>query len=66
MTKALANGLGKSIFLPNVPEFAIKLVLGEMAAITLESQYLLNDKIKKTGFEFELEKLEKALTAIYQ
>lgn len=58
LTKALAKSLGKSIYLPNVPEFAIKLVFGEMAAITLESQYLLNDKIKQTGFEFEFETVE--------
>ncbi len=65
LTKALAKSLNKSIFLPNVPEFAIKLVLGEMAAITLESQYLLNDKIKNTGFDFEFETLDKAFVAIY-
>ena len=61
LTKALAKSLGKSIFLPNVPEFAIKLVLGEMAAITLESQYLLNDKIKATGFVFEFEQIDETL-----
>ena len=61
LTKELAHVMGTSIFLPNVPKFAIKLVLGEMAAITLESQYLLNDKIKKTGFNFEFENVEDAL-----
>lgn len=65
LTNALAKSLGKSIFLPNVPEFAIKLVLGEMAAITLESQYLLNDKIKNTGFTFEFEQLDKALKDLF-
>lgn len=64
LTKALAASLGKSIFLPNVPKFAIKLILGEMAAITLESQFLRNDKIKNAGFEFEFEDLETALAEV--
>ena len=66
LTKALAHNLNRSIFLPNVPEFAIKLALGEMATITLESQFLLNDKIKDAGFVFEFENLEKALTHLFK
>ena len=65
LTKALAESIDKSLFLPNVPKFAIKLVLGEMAAITLESQYLLNDKIKNTGFEFEFENIDEALKDLF-
>ncbi len=65
ITKSLAAALDKSIFLPNVPEFAIKLVLGEMAAITLESQYLINDKIKETGFEFQFDTLESAFEDLF-
>lgn len=65
LTKMLASALGKSIYLPNVPEFAIKLVLGEMAAITLESQYLLNEKIKESGFDFKFDTLEKAFNDLF-
>ncbi|NNC70763.1 MAG: TIGR01777 family protein [Flavobacteriaceae bacterium] len=65
LTKALAQSLDKSIFLPNVPKFAIKLVLGEMAAITLESQYLLNDKIKSKGFDFKFDQLDHALGDLF-
>ena len=64
LTKEIANSLNKSIFLPNVPEFVIKLILGEMAAITLESQYLKNDKIKNTGFTFEFETIQKTLVNV--
>ena len=65
ITKSLAKALDKSIFLPNVPEFAIKLVLGEMAAITLESQYLINEKIKETGFEFQFDTLDSAFEDLF-
>ncbi len=65
LTKALAAALDKSIFLPNVPEFAIKLVLGEMAAITLESQYLINEKIKESGFDFNFDTLESAFDDLF-
>jgi len=41
------------------------LVLGEMAAITLESQYLINDKIKETGFEFQFDTLESAFEDLF-
>ena len=65
LTKVLAKSLGRSIFLPNVPAFAIKLVLGEMAAITLESQFLLNDRIKEIGFEFEFEEINQSLRDLF-
>ena len=61
MTRVIARQLKKSLFLPNVPTFMMKLILGEMSAIVLESQYLRNDKIKKDGFVFKYDTLEIAL-----
>lgn len=61
MTEVIARLLNKPLFLPNVPAFMMKLILGEMSAIVLESQYLKNDKIKKYGFVFEYDTIEKAL-----
>ena len=61
MTAVIARQLKKPLLLPNIPSFMMKLILGEMSAIVLESQFLKNDKIKKAGFEFEYDTIEKAL-----
>ncbi len=63
LIKEIATQLEKPFFLPNVPAFMMKLVLGEMAIIVLESQCLKNDKVKKEGFHFEYNTVEKALEA---
>jgi len=61
MTKAIAKQLKRKLWLPNVPAFMIKIILGEMADLVLESQYLKNEKIKSKGFDFEFETVEEAL-----
>ena len=61
MTKAIARRLKKTLWLPNIPSFVMKLILGEMSAIVLESQNLKNTKILNQGFTFKYDNLEKAL-----
>ncbi len=61
ITKEIAKQLEKPFILPNVPTFIMKLMLGEMSSIVLESQYLKNDKIKNAGFDFEYNTIEEAL-----
>ena len=61
MTKAIALQLKKPLWLPKIPAFVVKLLLGEMADLVLESQQVSNDTILETGFLFEYEKLEEAL-----
>lgn len=63
LTEAIGNQLNKAIWLPNVPAFVLKLVLGEMSTILLESQHLINDKIKGQGFQFKYEWIDDALEA---
>lgn len=65
MTNAVAKVLDKPLWLPNVPSFAMKLVLGEMAGIVLGGNYVLNDKIINNGYELQYSDLETALKAIY-
>ncbi|MFN4763283.1 TIGR01777 family oxidoreductase [Gillisia sp. Q332] len=57
----IAGRLNKSIWLPNVPAFALKLSLGEMSRALLASQRVSSDKIERTGFEFKYKNLPKAL-----
>lgn len=57
----VASKMGKSVWLPNVPAFAIKAVLGEMSRLVLSSQLVSSDKIEQTGYRFEYTNLAKAL-----
>ncbi len=60
-SKLLAKVLGKPYFAPNVPKLALKIIMGESAAIALHSTKVSSEKIQKAGFEFKFEKLETAL-----
>ncbi len=61
LTKTLAKIYGYSVWLPKVPAFILKLVLGEMSSIILKGKQVSPEKIKKLGFEFQFANLEKAL-----
>lgn len=60
-SKTLAKIYGYSIWLPNVPAFLLKIVLGEMAQIVLTGQRASSWKIENTGFHFQHKVLENAL-----
>ena len=60
-SKTLARIYGYSIWLPNVPEFVLKIALGELSKIVLTGRRVLSDKIEQTGFEFKYTNLEEAL-----
>ena len=64
MTKAIANTLKKPLWLPNIPAFVLKIIVGEMAAIVLGGSKVSADKIKTTGFKFQYDNLEAALENI--
>lgn len=65
-TKTLANVMNKSVFLPNVPAFALKIALGEMSSIALEGSAVSAEKIQKAGYHFEFPGLESALKNLIQ
>jgi uncharacterized protein len=60
-SKTLAKIFGYSIWLPNVPAFLLKLVMGEMSKIVLTGRRVASDKIEKTNFHFQYKNLEAAL-----
>lgn len=64
LSKSFAKAMKKTFFLPNVPVFALKMVLGEMSSILLVSQNLSAEKILETGFKFQHEKLEDAFSEL--
>lgn len=60
-SKTLAKILGYSIWLPNVPAFLLKMILGEMAQIILAGRRVSSSKIEETGFKFQFTNLKEAL-----
>lgn len=60
-SKTLAKIYGYSIWLPNVPSFILKLVLGEMSKIILAGRRVSSEKIEKLDFKFQYKNLELAL-----
>ena len=62
-TETLATVVNRPVFFP-VPRFALKLALGEMSTILLNSQCVSSDRIWNTGFKFRYPTLENALTEI--
>lgn len=61
LTKAIATQFRKPLFLPAVPEFILKVMLGEMANLVLKGNKVSSEKIEQTGLKFQYEKIEKAL-----
>lgn len=61
LTKLCAKVLKRPLFLPNIPEFFMKLVLGEMYSLLFMSQRVSSKKIESAGFEFSYHHLEPAL-----
>ena len=61
LTKTAASVLHKPLFMPNIPKFFMKLVLGEMHILLFESQRVSSKKIADIGFLFKFNYLEPAL-----
>jgi uncharacterized protein (TIGR01777 family) len=61
LNKTIAKKLKKPLWLPNIPAFVMKLILGEMAVILLEGSRVSSEKIVPTGFKFKYPSLTKAL-----
>lgn len=66
LTKEIASVLNKPFFLPNVPKFVMKLMLGEMSTLLFSSQQVSSEKIESTGFQFKFSELTPALENLLQ
>lgn len=61
LTKAIGKQIGRPVFLPPVPEFLLKIALGEMSGIVTKGSRINVEKIERAGFVFKYDKLENAL-----
>jgi uncharacterized protein len=64
-TKKVALKLNKLLWLPNVPSFMIKLLLGEMSYLVLNSKYISSDKIIKSGYSFDYPNIDYVLNDFF-
>lgn len=61
LTKAIGVALHRPILLPPVPDFVMKILLGEMAAMVLGGSRVSASKLLDAGFRFEFPELQPAL-----
>ncbi len=64
-TKAIAEQLNKKIWLPNVPGFLLKLILGSRAQLVLQGSRISSSKIIATGFQFKFATAKAALQNLF-
>ncbi len=65
LTKAIAQQLNKPLWLPKVPEIFLRLALGEMSTVLLNSTKTTSNKVQEAGFKFTVETVQQALKNIY-
>ncbi len=61
LVQTLARTLHRWAFLPAVPGFAMKWVIGEMAEVVLKGQRVLPKRLLEAGFRFKFPNLQEAL-----
>jgi len=61
LTFTIAKVLKKPFFMPNIPKFIMKLVLGEMHELLFENRNLSAKKIIDKGFVFKYKTIDEAL-----
>jgi len=60
-TRIIARAVRKPLWLPAIPSFVLKLVLGEMATLVITGSKVSSEKIRQAGYSFRFTDLERAL-----
>ena len=66
ISERLAGVMKRPFWLKRSPEFMIKLLLGEMSEMVLQSQKVVPERLLNEGFEFHYPNLTEALTDLIQ
>ena len=64
-SKALGRALNRPAII-NVPAFAVKLALGELASVVLTGQRVIPEKALEVGYKFKYTDIDEALAAIFK
>ncbi len=65
LNQQIAKTLKRPIFLPKVPEFALRKLFGEMASVVLGGNNVSSRKLEDAGFKFEFARVENALSDLF-
>lgn len=60
-SKQIALALGKTLWLPHVPSFVLRLLLGDRAVLLTEGSRVSSKKLLNSGYVFKYPKLQEAL-----
>jgi len=61
LTREVAAVLKRPLWLPKVPAWALRMVLGKMSQLLLASQRVSSEKIESEGFAFQYKNVQRAL-----
>ena len=61
LVKTLAKALKRPFFLPSFPKYLLKILIGEMSHLVLDSHWISSQKVKDKGFNFKYENIELAM-----
>lgn len=64
LTHAIGEVLGKPTFMPSVPAFAMKMILGDFGSILVKGQKVLPKRLLDKGFRFRFPEIKGALQDI--
>jgi len=64
LTKILAQVLEKPLWMPNIPSWALYMLLGKMSSLLLNGSRVSADKLCQNGFEFKYSEIRKAIASI--
>lgn len=64
LTRLIARAIGRPMFLPNVPAFVLKLMLGEMSFIVLRGHKVSSQKLEASGFKFQYDTADQAISEL--
>lgn len=66
MLRSMAAAMKRSPLFVHAPEFALKIAMGEMSLMVLESTKVSSEKLKKSGYDFEYPTIKEAMDEIYK
>lgn len=64
LIRKIGKALDRPVFLPPIPGFLLKSLLGEMSTVVTEGSRVSSQKLIDTGFEFKYPKLQEALNQL--
>ena len=66
LIRALNKAMKRPFVLPPIPKFLIKLIVGEMSHLILDSHWVSSEKVQNKGFKFYYPKINKAIESIFK